>query len=110
MGSERNEPTVLEEKPQAEDGCFIATAYFGRADCDEVVTLRRFRDTTLRHRVFGRLLIRLYYNLSPFIATLLRESSIIRDLIGRLCISPALRLARSHNSDKPNKPDAGDGK
>lgn len=46
-------------------GCYIATAVYGSYDCPEVWTLRRFRDLSLAKTRCGRILIRMYYTISP---------------------------------------------
>ena len=48
--------------------CFVATAVYGDAQCMEVNTLRRFRDTVLVHSVGGRAFIRAYGRLGPHLA------------------------------------------
>ncbi|WP_374076282.1 CFI-box-CTERM domain-containing protein [Bdellovibrio bacteriovorus] len=51
--------------------CFIATAAFEDPRAMEVITLREFRDFTLRNSTGGRKFITLYYKVSPHIACLL---------------------------------------
>lgn len=51
--------------------CFIATAAFEDPRAMEVITLREFRDFTLRNSTAGRKFITLYYKASPHIACLL---------------------------------------
>jgi len=46
-------------------GCYIATCVYGSYNCPEVWTLRRYRDTTLSASWLGRLIIRIYYTVSP---------------------------------------------
>lgn len=46
-------------------GCYIATAVYGSYDCPQVWTLRRFRDNKLAETWYGRLLIYIYYTVSP---------------------------------------------
>ncbi len=46
-------------------GCYIATCVYGSYDCQEVWTLRRFRDQTLAKTVIGRIFIKIYYWTSP---------------------------------------------
>ena len=46
-------------------GCYVATAVYGSYDCPEVWTLRRFRDEFLNKRRLGRLLVKIYYKISP---------------------------------------------
>lgn len=50
---------------KSQGGCYVATAVYGSYDCPEVWTLRRYRDYVLAESVFGRLIIRLYYSVSP---------------------------------------------
>lgn len=45
--------------------CYVATAIYGSYNCQEVWTLRRFRDYTLAESWYGRLFIRVYYAISP---------------------------------------------
>ena len=65
--------------------CFIATAVYNDASCDEVRTLRYFRDNYLNTNTIGQLFIRIYYKISPPIATWLRDkpriSLIIKGLL-----------------------------
>lgn len=49
---------------QAKKWCFVATMAFGQ-DAPETATLRRFRDTVLRRSFAGRMMVRLYYRVSP---------------------------------------------
>lgn len=51
--------------------CFIATAAFENPCAPEVLTLREFRDFTLRNSRWGRKFIAFYYRTSPAIACLL---------------------------------------
>lgn len=48
-------------------GCYIATYVYGSYDCQEVWTLRRFRDNNLNRTWFGKKFIRIYYAISPII-------------------------------------------
>lgn len=47
------------------NGCYVATCVYGSYDCPQVWTLRRFRDDILRQNIFGNLLVRFYYSVSP---------------------------------------------
>lgn len=46
-------------------GCYVATAVYGSYDCPQVWTLRRFRDDCLLAHKVGRLLVKVYYAVSP---------------------------------------------
>lgn len=49
------------------NGCYIATCVYGTYNCPEVWTLRRFRDFNLKKNTFGRIFVKSYYKISPFI-------------------------------------------
>ena len=54
--------------PQKQErGCYIATCVYGSYDCPEVWTLRRYRDDVLAATWYGRILIQMYYKISPTI-------------------------------------------
>ena len=50
--------------------CYIATCVYGSYDCQEVWTLRRYRDSELSTSIFGRYFIQIYYAVSPKIVKL----------------------------------------
>ena len=49
------------------EGCYIATCVYGSYDAPEVLTLRRFRDEILKKHMLGRMFIRCYYAISPYL-------------------------------------------
>ena len=51
------------------NGCYIATACYGSPTAYEVIKLREYRDQKLSQILMGRILIKLYYIVSPFIAS-----------------------------------------
>ncbi len=63
---------VSETDPEINKGsdkrCFIATAAFGSSDSPYVQILRDFRDSYLMDSVYGRVLVTVYYSVSPSIA------------------------------------------
>ncbi len=54
-------------------GCFIATACYKNADCEEVRILRTYRDERLSNSRWGNFLINIYYTFSPPIAKWLEK-------------------------------------
>jgi hypothetical protein len=49
------------------EGCYIATAVYGSYDCSQVMILRRYRDNILATKFFGRVFIKVYYFVSPWL-------------------------------------------
>lgn len=53
--------------------CFIATAAYGDRMAEEVIALRRFRNECLLPHAWGRLLVKVYYAVSPWLAEHLKH-------------------------------------
>ena len=66
------------------EGCYIATAVYGSYDAPQVMTLRKFRDETLRTTAPGRWFIRTYYRLSPPVAEKLKNAKHINAFVRKL--------------------------
>jgi hypothetical protein len=74
--------------------CFIATAAYGSPMATEIDTLRQFRDTELSPNILGRELVRLYYRISPPLASAIARSDGLRRLV-RLNLNPIIRAFKS---------------
>ncbi len=74
-------PVQNAQPVKKKEGCYIATAVYGSYDAPQVMTLRRFRDETLRKTVLGRWFIRVYYRLSPPIAERLKNAKHINTFV-----------------------------
>jgi hypothetical protein len=75
-------------------GCFVATAAFGDPNAPEVLYLTSYRDEVLSTNSLGRLFIRVYYAISPHLATFIAKSSFLRIIARFLIVRPALYLLR----------------
>lgn len=76
------------------EGCYIATAVYGSYDAPQVMTLRKFRDETLRTTAPGRWFIRTYYRLSPPVAEKLKNAKHINAFVRKLLDKWVERLNR----------------
>lgn len=82
-------PLLIEEtsnsssnSSSSSSGCYVATAVYGSYDCPEVWTLRRYRDYSLSKTHFGRVLVRVYYAISPTLVKWWGNSNLFKK-IGR---------------------------
>jgi hypothetical protein len=59
--------------------CFIVTAVYGNQNSIEVIALRNYRDKKLSKTFLGRVIIKIYYAISPFIANYIRDRNNIKN-------------------------------
>jgi len=64
--------------------CFIATVVYGSYDAHEVLVLKQWRDSSLSNTHIGQRFIRLYYKVSPSIASWISGRSLIKILTKKL--------------------------
>jgi len=81
------------ERAKSKSECFIATATYDTPLAAEIQVLRNFRDECLERNVLGRMLVVLYYKVSPTIARRISISQ-IRQKTMRTLIDPLVRLFR----------------
>jgi hypothetical protein len=95
-GSAKNPDIVREflKKANIRTGrCFIATAAYEDANHPEVMALRQWRDSSLRHHRFGRAFIAFYYKNSKPVAKFLNEHPQFKPL-ARAGLSSFVRLIK----------------
>ena len=68
-------------------GCFIATAVYGSNDAPEVLVLRDFRDKFLIYSSVGLFLIKIYYKISPALASKLTNAR-LKTLVKKYVLDP----------------------
>lgn len=80
------------QEAEAKAGCFVATAAFGYDDAN-VQVLRAYRDRVMSATVAGATLVRLYYSVSPTIASFIHRTARRRAAV-RAMLAPIVRHAR----------------
>lgn len=75
-------------------GCFIATAAYGTVMATEIDILREFRDKRLEPNSLGKNLVRLYYMVSPPLASAIARSEDMKALV-RLNLNPVIYVLKS---------------
>ena len=83
---------VHEPSSRAKSGCFVATAACGDPFAPEVIYLSSFRDEVLTGSRIGRLVIAIYYALSPPIAAIIARSNSFRKAAMTVMVRPAVRF------------------
>ncbi|MFW9933534.1 MAG: CFI-box-CTERM domain-containing protein [Candidatus Thorarchaeota archaeon] len=77
-----------------ESDCFIATAVFGTALDPQIDILRDFRDEWLLTSPLGKAFVFAYYEISPPIARRARHSILLRRILRRTIVNPALAMTK----------------
>lgn len=57
-------------------GCYLATAFYGDQNAPQVAALRHYRDEVLLKTIADRVIVKLYYRVSPAIAAWLTSKEI----------------------------------
>jgi hypothetical protein len=85
-----------------EQACFIATAVYGSPLSEEVDILRQFRDEFLITNSIGRVLVAVYYRLSPPLAGFISRHQTLRTLVRECLVNPAVTLSKSIQRRRAN--------
>ncbi len=88
-------------KRKKNQGCYVATCIYGSYDCEEVWTLRRYRDYTLESSWYGRLFIKAYYCLSPKAVDLFGNCNWFHKMIKPLLDKMVEKLKKEGYSSEP---------
>jgi RNA polymerase subunit RPABC4/transcription elongation factor Spt4 len=80
-------------------GCFIATACYGDYNAPEVLILRQYRDDKLLKSFFGKYFVKLYYLISPYIASLIAKSERLKKSVRHYFLAPIVsKLMQKSNN------------
>jgi hypothetical protein len=79
-------------------GCFIATATYGSPLAPEVIIFRQFRDEVLLPSKLGAAFVRVYYFISPAIATFISKHKLLQTITRQVFLEPILRLIKNERS------------
>jgi hypothetical protein len=94
LSDKQRRQIVWDEANSAKNSrCFIAAAACG-TDSDEVIVLRRFRDTVLGRTGAGRACIAFYERISPPVARMISKSSVARELTRLVIVRPLASLVK----------------
>ena len=74
--------------------CFIATAAYGTALHEDIDVLRDFRDEYLMPNPAGRAFVKIYYNVSPPLADVIRENEGLRTAVREGLVKPLVDITR----------------
>lgn len=86
---------ILKEKGiPSSKGCFIATVCYGNYNAPEVIVLRNFRDRVLERHLFGRLIVKIYYSISPYIARILARSEKMKGFVKDFFLKPIVAVLK----------------
>jgi len=75
-------------------GCFIATAAYNNPLAEEVILLRKYRDSYLERKKWGKWFIEKYYKYSPEISKWISKTD-ERRFITRLLLSSIIKFIKN---------------
>ena len=76
--------------------CFIATCCYNDINHADVITLRKFRDKYLINNYFGRILIQIYYTISPSVIPILMKFNKLSLYLRVLVLEPISKIMFNH--------------
>jgi hypothetical protein len=97
---EYNKKYLKEKKEEAErkkGQCLIATTCYGNYDAPEVLVLRQYRDDKLLKTLGGKVFVKFYYSVSPFFATLISESDLLKRTLRLYFLEPIVKQIQHLN-------------
>lgn len=84
--------------PYSPEGCFIATAAYGTETHPRIDILREFRDQKMKKYYAGRILVRIYYRLSPPVARYIEKSKSRKEKVRKFLVKPLCDIIQKNVS------------
>lgn len=82
------EKKSVPQNQKAKEGCYIATMAYGGYEHPKVLVLRKYRDMVLLRTALGRLFVKAYYVVSPYMVVCLKQhrktNHLIRIVLDRI--------------------------
>jgi ribosomal protein L7/L12 len=75
---------------KGKEGCFVATACYGDYNSPEVLVLRAYRDTVLLQSRWGKVMVKIYYLISPYLAGVIARSGTAKRFIRKNILAPVV--------------------
>ncbi|MEO0165900.1 MAG: CFI-box-CTERM domain-containing protein [candidate division WOR-3 bacterium] len=72
--------------------CFISAALNDSLPANEIVLIPQFRDHVLTKSMLGTLFVHCYYLFSPFLAQLIAQSGVLKEIVKIAIISPLVKF------------------
>ncbi len=76
----------IERRVNKKTGCYIATVVFDDYNDENVLSLRSYRDNILAKKHIGKILIDIYYKISPKLIKFIGASSVAKHVIRQILI------------------------
>lgn len=76
---------------EKKNGCYIATLCYGSYECDEVLTLKKYRDQILTKKTYGKIIIAFYNLFSPKLVAILFNKTKFNTTIKNILIEPIIK-------------------
>lgn len=90
--SSKNRNVISEEKSSKK--CFVITATVGDPNHPIVEEFRKYRDTHLLTTKQGQILVRFYYRVGPYAASVIKKSKLLRNLSFSLFVNPVYKILK----------------
>lgn len=71
-------------------GCFIATAVYNNPNAPEILVLKKIRDEHLLTNLLGKVFVKIYYKISPFLVDHISKSVLLKKILRLYFFNPII--------------------